>query len=229
MLPRFAKALGLALSMRATARDPDLRQGGLSFQRGYGFLKQKAPIFAGLFALLLFSFVFASWAKSRSLSAQNEVLAETLGKVTKSVLGEELTEPNEVLERLENPAGSAEKDPKPPLDAFDVMVAIAESVDSEIVHDVEELDLSRGLVKLHGIVSTTAEAETIVEKLKAHECFNGVKISKHNKVVNSDRQKYLLEFEVKCDDAKKKKAKDADKSKSADEPKDDTPGDEESE
>lgn len=217
MLPRFAKALGLALSMRATARDPDLRQDALAFQRGYGFLKQKAPLLGGILASLLFSFVFAAWAESRALSAQNEVLAAALGKMTKSVLGEEITDPSEVMERLEAGGGEKEKDPQPQMDGFDVMVAISEAVDQDIVHDIEELDLSRGQVKLRGIVTTTAESEKIVENLKKRECITGAKITKHNKVVNSDRQKYSMEFDVKCEKPKKKRKKDESKEDSTEE------------
>lgn len=207
-LPRYAKAVALALMARQGASGPDLRQGALAFQRGYAFLKQKARFLAAIGVTLLASFVFATWAESSALSAQNEVLGEALGKMTKNVLGEEISDPDEVVSVLESGLGPQETDPQPKLDGFDVMVAVAQAVNQDIVHDIDELDMTRGQVKLRGIVSTTEEAETIVENLKKEECFQNVKIAKHNKVAGEERQKYVLEFEVRCEDKSKARPKD---------------------
>jgi general secretion pathway protein L len=69
--------------------------------------------------------------------------------------------------------------------------------------------MSRGHVKLNGVVGSTADAQVISTALGNHRCFKDVKISKIVQMVNSDRQKYVLEFEVLCpdDDAAKKKKK----------------------
>jgi hypothetical protein len=72
-------------------------------------------------------------------------------------------------------------------------------VDKEIVHDIEELDVQKSKVKLRGIVTTTGEAERIAEALNKTECFKEAKISKITQAVNSERQKYSLEFEVQCE------------------------------
>ena len=61
-LPRFARALGLALGLRGRARDLDLRRGELAYQRSYTFLKEKAPLLGALGATILVSFFFATWA-----------------------------------------------------------------------------------------------------------------------------------------------------------------------
>jgi general secretion pathway protein L len=78
-----------------------------------------------------------------------------------------------------------------------------------VTHDVEELDMQRGHVKINGVVGSTQDAQLVAGGMKAHRCFSDVKISKITQVVNSDRQKYVLEFDVKCpeDSAKKKPAK----------------------
>jgi hypothetical protein len=43
--------------------------------------------------------------------------------------------------------------------------------------------------------------------MQAHRCLSDVKISKITQAINIQRQKYVLEFDVKCpeDDRKKKK------------------------
>ena len=41
------------------------------------------------------------------------------------------------------------------------MVALAESIPESIVHDVDELDVQKGHVVVHGVVSSVDEAQTI--------------------------------------------------------------------
>src|SRR6478609_430245 len=91
-MPRFAKALALALGVSGRARDLDLRRGPLEFQRGFGFLKEKLPVLSGLLAAIVISFVFSNWAKMRALDREHESLVTQLAAVSKEVLGEEVTD-----------------------------------------------------------------------------------------------------------------------------------------
>src|SRR5262249_30159326 len=71
VLPRFARALGLALGLRGRARDLDLRRGPLAYQRSFTVLKEKAPLLGSLFAIILLSFFFSTWAELRSLGKEH--------------------------------------------------------------------------------------------------------------------------------------------------------------
>jgi general secretion pathway protein L len=204
---RFAKAISLALGLSARPRDLDLRRGPLAFQRGYGFLKERMPLLSGLLATILISFGFSTWANLRSLSRENEVLTAALGTLSKDVLGTETTsasEANELLQKIQN---QEEADPMPHMDAFDVIVELSKAIPSSIVHDIEEFDMQRGHVKINALVSSTADAQLISGAMQAHRCLSDVKISKITQAINIQRQKYVLEFDVKCpeDDRKKKK------------------------
>lgn len=209
MLPRFAKALGLALGLRGRPRDLDLRQGGLSYQRGFAFLKDKAPLLVGLGATVLVSFFFSTWAELRALGQENEVLSSALSTLSQRALGEETTEPDRVFDLLNNKTRGTETDPMPEVDGFDVMVELSKAVPETIVHDVDELDVQRDHVAIRGIVDATSEAQQVADNLKKHPCFGEAKISKVTQVVNSSKQKYTLEFDVTCPSAagKKRKAK----------------------
>jgi Tfp pilus assembly protein PilN len=77
------------------------------------------------------------------------------------------------------------------------------------VHDIDEFDVQGDKVKLQGIVSATDEAERIHDELAKHRCFKAVTISKITQVVNSNRQKYTLTFDVNCSADKKAPAKTA--------------------
>lgn len=201
---RFASAIGIALGLRAGARDLDLRRGALSYQRGFGFLKEKVPVLAGLSAAVLVSFLFYAWAQNRTLGKEYEALSADLGKATKLALGEETTDPERVDQLLGELLAAKEKDPQPSLDAFDVMVKFSEAVPEDITHDVEEFDVQRSHVKVYGIVDVAEQAEQVASALQSQECFEGVKVSKIAQKVNSDRQKYTLDFEIKCPEDKAK-------------------------
>jgi hypothetical protein len=67
--------------------------------------------------------------------------------------------------------------------------------------------MQRGHVKVSGVVGSTADAQSIATEIGKHACVKDPKIAKITQVVNSDRQKYVLELDVRCgDDAAKKKS-----------------------
>jgi general secretion pathway protein L len=205
-VPRFAKAIALALGASGRGRDVNLRRGPLEYQRGFGFLKEKLPVLSGLGAAVAISFVFSNWAQMRALEREHEVLSEQLGALSKEVLGESVVDADAASEALTRAQASDEVDPMPQVDAFDMLVKLSEVIPSTVVHDIEEFDMQRGHVKMSGVVGSTADAQNVATEVGTHPCVKDAKIGKISQVVNSERQKYVLEFDVRCvDDSKKKK------------------------
>jgi general secretion pathway protein L len=196
-VPEYAKAIGLALGLRS-ARDPDLRRGGLAFAQRYDFLKEKAPVLGGLLGAIVISFLFSSWAELRALGKEREGLETALGAVTKEILDVEEKDPDAARLLLEGLTMQADADPMPRADAFDILVELSKAVPPEVMHDVEELDFQRGHLRLRGIVGTKAEADTIRAAIARWECARDVKIDKITRVINEDRQKYTLEMDLRC-------------------------------
>ena len=212
-LPRFAKALALAAGLSGKAVDLNLRSGELAYQRGFGFLKERAPLLAGLVVATLVSFLFASWADLHALGREHEELVRALGAQSSLVLGQELTEPDAVAEALTRAKTREEADPMPHIDAFDVIVELSDAVPMSVTHDVEEFDVDRTHVKVNGIVPKTEDAQNLASKMAENRCVSDSKIAKVSQVVSptpgDNRQKYVLEFELKCpeDAGPKKKPK----------------------
>ena len=200
LAPSFAKAIALALSLRGGSKDLNLRQGDLAYQRGFGFLKEKIPLLATLLVVTALSFVFSAWAEARALEAENESLGEAMTQLTKEILKEETDDVDVVFELLDVGA-MQETDPQPIVDGFDVCLTLAKVVPEDVRHDIAELEFVRNNVKLTGIVDSTEEAQTVADALKKEPCYKDVKIVKVTKVVRSDRQKYAMEFQIRCDDA----------------------------
>jgi len=215
-LPRFAKALALAAGLSGKSLDLNLRSGPLAFQRGFSFLKERAPLLAGLVAATLVSFLFSTWADLHALALEHEELTKSLAVHSQQALGEELTDPTAVAEAIERAKAKEEPDPMPHMDAFDVVVELSKAVPMSVTHDIEELDVDRTHVRVNGIVPTTQDAQNLSTALATteHRCVSGAKIAKVSQVVGDTRQKYVLEFDLKCpeDVGVKKKTKAADTS-----------------
>jgi general secretion pathway protein L len=207
LLPRFARPLSVAQHL-VRGKGLNLRTGELSFERGFGFFKEKLPLFMGLGAAVLISFFFATWAESRALGRERESLEAQLSSVTQSVLGQQTTDPDEALNLIAQAQGGKVEDPMPYMDGFGVAVALSEAVPSSVVHDVEELDIQKGKITLRGVVNSTEDAQTVAKALEDNRCIEGATVTKITQVVNSQRERYQLEATVRCleDESEKKKA-----------------------
>jgi general secretion pathway protein L len=201
---RYARSLGVALSLRTGSKDLNLRKGALAFQRGYGFLKERLPLLSALGGALLVSFLFSAWAENRALSQEKESLGAALGQLSKQILEEESTDANYVQELLDKGLRK-EKDPQPEVDAFQLAILLSKHIPLDLEHEIDELDLARNHVKLRGIAKSTEAAQKIAENLKTEPCFKDVAIAKISQYRNTTRQTYSMEFEIRCEEAPKKR------------------------
>lgn len=212
-LPRFAKALGLALSVSQRGKHLNLRQGPLKFERGYGFLRDRVPALVALGVVIALSGAFSMWAELRALGAEREVLEKALYAVSKEILGEGTTEPERAKTLLDQGPGGKDADPLPPVDAFDVLAQLADNIDpGALKHDLDEVDVQRGSpqsvprVTLHGVVPKVQDAEDLSTLLKQFPCFQEVKVVKTSQQIGGEGQKYHMEFELRCASAGAKAA-----------------------
>jgi general secretion pathway protein L len=197
-LPRYAKAVALALSLAGRGAGMNLRRGPLAFERGFSWVRERIPLLAGLAAVILVSFVFSGWARLHAVHKEREALEGALGTVTKDVLGTEASSAQEAQDLLSKEVALTDEDPMPHADAFDVMVRLSQAVPTSMVHDVEELEMQRGHVVIRGIVGSIPDAQSIASTLSDQPCLSDVKIKNTTQAVGSDRQKYVMELDVKC-------------------------------
>ncbi len=202
-LPRYAKAMALALALSGRSAGLNLRRGPLAFERGFTWLRERVPVLAGLAAVVLVSFVFSGWARIYEAHSERDALQGALGTVTKDVLGSEATNAQEAQDLLAKEAALSDEDPMPHADGFDTMVRLSDAVPPSIKHDVEELDLQKGHVVVRGVAGSIPDSQAIASALADYPCMSDVKIKSTTQAVGSDRQKYVMEFDVKCpEDAK---------------------------
>ncbi len=206
-LPRYAKAVALALSLAGRGAGMNLRRGPLAFERGFSWVRERIPLLAGLAAVILVSFVFSGWARLHAVHKEREALEGALGTVTKEVLGTEATSAQEAQDLLSKEVALTDEDPMPHADAFDVMVRLSQAVPMSMVHDVEELEMQRGHVVVRGVVGSIPDAQSIASTLADQPCLSDVKIKNTTQAVGSDRQKYVMELDVKCPEDVKTPAK----------------------
>jgi general secretion pathway protein L len=197
-LSRYAKALSLALTLAGRGTGMNLRRGSLAFERGFAWVRERVPVLAGLAAVLLVSFVFSGWARIYEAHRERDTLETALGMVTKEVLGTEATSAQDAQDLLAKEAALSDEDPMPHADGFDVMVRLSQAVPSSVKHDIEELDLQKGHVVVRGVAGSIPEAQAIASALSDDSCTSNAKIKSTTQMVGSDRQKYLLEFDLRC-------------------------------
>jgi general secretion pathway protein L len=208
-LPLFAKAVGLALWLGSRQVPAfDLRRGPLAYERGYGWVREKVPVLAGFAAVIAVSFLFSAATQLYAAGKERDALEGALAQVTHEVLGKEVRGAAEAKELLASQSAAADEDPMPHADAFDVMVRLSEAIPQSVVHDIEELDVQKGHVVVHGIVGSVSDAQSIATSLRTDRCFQDVRITRTNQMVGSERQKYVMEFDVKCPEDQKGKKKD---------------------
>lgn len=209
-MAKFAKSIGLALGLTRAGLGVNLRRGPLAFERGFAWVREKVPVLAGLAAVILVSFLFGAWAQLYAKSKERAVLEKSLATVSKEVLGEETNSPARANELLTAQTTLADDDPLPHADAFDVMVKLSEAIPATMTHDIEELNIEKGHVIVHGIVGSIPEAQQIRTNVAAERCFQDPKITRTTAQVGGSAQKYVLEFDIKCPEdmkgAEKKKA-----------------------
>jgi general secretion pathway protein L len=214
-MARFSKAIGLALGLGPRGGGLNLRRGPLAFERGFAWVKERVPILAGLAAVILVSFLFSAWAQLYAKSKERDVLEKALATVTKDVLGEETQSAARANELLAAQTSVSDDDPLPHADAFDVMVKLSEVIPQSMVHDIEELDIQKAHVIVHGIVGSIPDAQQIRTNISGERCFTDAKITRTTAQIGSDRQKYMLEFDIKCPEDLKGSAKKASAAASA--------------
>jgi general secretion pathway protein L len=197
-LPRFAKAIALALALGGRGNGLNLRRGPLAFERGFGWVREKIPLLSGLGAVLLVSFVFSGWARIYEAHKERDALQGALATVTRDVLGSETSDAQEAQDLLTKEAALTDEDPMAHADAFDVMVRLSQAIPSTIKHDIEELDLQKGHVVVRGIAGSIPDSQAIAAAVGENPCMSDAKIKSTNQQVGSDRQKYVLEFDLKC-------------------------------
>jgi general secretion pathway protein L len=196
--PRYAKALALALSLSGRGAGMNLRRGPLAFERGFAWVRERIPMLAGLAAVILVSFVFSAWARLHAVHKDRDALQEALGTVTKEVLGTEATTAEDAQDLLTKATALSDEDPMPHADAFDVMVRLSQAIPSSMKHDVEELEVLKGHVTVRGIVGSVADAQTIQSTLAEDKCLADVQLKSTTRAVQGDRQKYVMEFDLRC-------------------------------
>jgi general secretion pathway protein L len=208
-LAKFAKAIGIAMSLSGKVQTFNLRRGALGYERGFAWLREKAPALIGFGVALSLSLCLSAAARLHVLSIELHALQKQLGDVTEQMFGERTEDTGRAKELVDEHTGLSEEDPMPRADGFDVMVRLSEAIPSDLKHDVEELNVQKNRVTMRGVVDTPADADKVREALMKQRCFTDVKMGGSNAQPGTNRQKYNIEWEIRCPEDAKARASQA--------------------
>ena len=125
-----------------------------------------------------------AWAQLYAANKDLATYEAALSTVTHDVFGEDDLRPGAARARnfLAQQTGSADDDPMPHVDAFDVMVKLSQDISPSTTHDVEELDIQKQHATVHTASSPTIPEEQAIKRRRStpRSCFSDVNISRFN-------------------------------------------------
>ncbi len=192
----FAKALGLAL--RAAHKSPriDLRRGSFAVQADARALRGRVLASAALGLLVVLAWTFSAVSRYVVLKWEAERQTQSLGRITRELLEEEITDFDRAAALAKG--GGRAADPMPQMDAFAVLDTLSKRIPSEILHDIDELDVQPDRAELRGLVDSLADVDRVFEAISEEPCFPTVNRGKTTRNTNDGRQKYQLDIEIRC-------------------------------
>lgn len=202
MLPAFARAVGLASRSLRKGRRFDLRKGEFAPPRAItGLREHRGKIGFGI-GLIFVSFLFSAYVRYSALNEEHTLLTARLGETTRALFGTETTSLSEARELLQG--GSAVADPRPRMDAFQLLDVITSKVPESIRHQTFRLrieidDEARdGTFEISGVVPTITDRDTVATGLEQHECVVHIDRGPTTPAVNGAGQNYRLEGNIQC-------------------------------
>ncbi|MFK8002989.1 MAG: type IV pilus biogenesis protein PilM [Polyangiales bacterium] len=199
---RFARAAALAGRSVLKGKRIDLRQGEFAQKRAMGELRQHARVISVCVAAILFSFIYATYARYSVLSSENERLAAQLTETTETIFGEGTSNVARAESLLQS--GVQTQDPLPTMDAYDVLNAITAAIPVDIDHKTRRLTIEiddearEGRFDLQGTVASIAERDTVAANLESHECFRDLEKGPTSPGQNNEGLNYRLEVNIQC-------------------------------
>lgn len=199
--PGFGKAAALAARGAFTRRHINLRQGDFAPTQVKGRLIGQVNLIVTCAVIVVVAGMFALKARQSLLASEQDALSAELGKVTKEVLGETMTDAALVQTRLENPKLT---DPLPRFDAFDAVGALSSAIPSQITHEVRRLAIdiadekAEGTFELQGSLDSLGQRDEIVSALQKHPCFQHIELGRTNATSGQDRLAYQIEAKLVC-------------------------------
>ncbi len=188
----------------------NFRKGEFAFKGDTEAVQKKLLLLAACFVMIIGAWIFSTFARYIVSGQQADVVKAQLENETLKVFGKKIVN-RSIIEKKLMPK-SERKTPVPFKDAYDVLIELSSRIPSRVVHDIDQLQIKPGHVKLIGRVnSELKEAEPgdapIDEDLsptdlikselaKFDECFTSFRIPRVRTV--NDRQQYTMEIDSKC-------------------------------
>ncbi len=201
-LPAFARAIALVGRTQRKGRRFDLRKGEFAPPRAIsGLGEYRRSIGMGV-ALVMVSFFFSAYVRYAALETEHAALEERMRETTQRLFGRPADSVSDARELLAG--GSALADPRPRMDAFDVLDTLSTKVPESIRHQtfrlrIETDDEARdGRFEISGIVPTISDRDTIATALEQHECVTQVDRGPTTPAPNNEGQNYRLEGTIQC-------------------------------
>lgn len=176
---RAVGALGLAargLEQRGASRF-NLRRGAFSFRGDFEFVRARTRSLALIAGLVVAAFVFMLIMQRSALEARRDAYADALCNATQAVMGECISNPNEVTQRILEGQPPIQLPQHSAYEIFrDISAELVYLREVEVPVEVDRMtvDIQRDVITLRGTTDSAESVDEIVQQLDTLECVDNV-------------------------------------------------------
>lgn len=186
-----AASLAMSLALQTGTNQINFRRDEFHFEGDLSYLKGNLIRLAALAGVILALIGMNVYASIHALSVQEGQLDDALCEVTKRVLGECYTNPDDAISRLRGTTFAEGAVPR--VSAAEVLVELTRRLKGMDDVQLSELDITGTKVRLHGEAGSFDSVAKVVDALKNYDCFAEVTQGKTRQAKKkSDR----IEFNV---------------------------------
>lgn len=198
-------ALASAVALEGSAGRPnfDLRQGELAPRTDLSFLRSKVPQLAAFALAVLALSLTNAYASYYKQSEEEEVLADRLGYVSKSLAGEAM-DADEAMRWFAEDAAPAES-PLPELSAYDELLLVNDAIPErdETPVEIRDLVIRPGEIRLDAAAEGTEELggleviSRVESELDEQDCFDDISRGDTSTAPDGSEE-FSLRIETSC-------------------------------
>ncbi len=203
--PEAALSYGLCHLAHIHRRDVlNLRKGELAPSSSMSLLREKAFVFIVALVTALGLLTLNGWAKLSRLRKEEKVLSDQLFRETHAILGQPMTNEEQVLQTIQRLRRGARGTtlPIPNSSAYAILSEVSRRAppSEDVTLDVRTFNIRPRKITISGTAGSASEVEKFVNSLKEIDCFKTVSPGTTTEVGKEDerRSEFSINIESEC-------------------------------
>ncbi len=192
----YALALGLALRAQHPRGRINFRKDEFAFTKDVSHVRGQFARLAVAVAAVLVLALVSGIARVSALEKQGKAYDDALCKATEQILRKCYTDYREALGALRGSNSRAGGIPR--VSGTEILAAVTNVLPPEALPQLEDVEVTTTRVTLKGTVDGFDKVAPITSALKKDHCFGDIRPARTEKVANSQRVSFVIDFAYTC-------------------------------